>query len=36
MNVSNKILRGIAFTARLDIAAGVTIAMALLIWTACH
>ena len=36
MNVSNKILRGIAFMARLDIAAGVTIAVALLIWTAWH
>jgi hypothetical protein len=34
MNLSNRILRGIAFTAWLDMAAGVTIAVALLIWTA--
>jgi len=36
MNVSNKILRGIAVTARLDILASLTIAAALLIWTAWH
>jgi hypothetical protein len=36
MNLSDRILRGIAFMARLDMAAGVTIAVALLIWTAWH
>jgi hypothetical protein len=36
MNVSNKILRGIAFAARLDILASLTIAATLLIWTAWH
>jgi hypothetical protein len=36
MTVSNRILRGIAFAARLDIAASVTIAVALLIWTVWH
>jgi len=36
MIVPNKILRGIALAARLDIAASVTIAVALLMWTMWH
>jgi hypothetical protein len=36
MNVSDRILRGIAFTARLDIAASVTMSVALLIWMTWH
>jgi len=36
MTLSNRILRAIAFTARLDIATSITIATALLIWTAWH
>jgi hypothetical protein len=36
MILSNRILRAIAFAARLDIAASLAIATALLIWTAWH
>ena len=36
MNVSNRILRGIALVARLDILASLAIAATLLIWTAWH
>jgi hypothetical protein len=36
MTWSNRILRAIAFAARLDIAAGLALATALLIWTAWH
>jgi hypothetical protein len=36
MNVSNRILHGIARVARLDILASLTIAATLLIWTAWH
>jgi hypothetical protein len=36
MNLSNRILRSIAVVARLDIAASVTIAAALLMWMAWH
>ena len=34
--MSNRILRAIAFTARLDIAMSIAIATALLIWTVWH
>jgi hypothetical protein len=36
MNLSHRILRGIALAARLEIVAGVTIAAALLLWTTWH
>jgi hypothetical protein len=36
MTLSRKILRTIAFLARLDIAAGLTMTAALLIWMALH
>jgi hypothetical protein len=36
MNLSSRIVRGIALAARLDILASLTIAAALLIWMAWH